>query len=912
MLRVVIYPDDGIVDLYPNGVIGSIDPAGPAAGNLQEGDIILSIDGVRWGNTITSYYGKRGGDQVNYLVERSGKEILVSVTLADPPIPEILMRLVPILVALIFMGIGTGVKTFKPSDVAANIFFAWCLVSATTLASGVTSYLGPPWTSGLFNSCLWLLGPISIHLHLYFPQPALFRYRRGFLASLYLFALLGILPNLVLGGLGIRPATWSPQFILVGRGFLAINLLIVVGLLIYTYQHATAPGARGKIRIVALGGGLTAILLVTLTIIPDTLFQQPLIPYRFAFLLLSVLPLTYGYAIFRLHMIEIERHVNRGATFILVYSILGGFYLILYAFLVRFLPPRWYETRLVNTILVLFLAGVFVPLHRRIVIFVDRAFYGGWYDYRLAVTQILQGLEQITDLKLLGMTVSERLVQTLRLEEASMFLRDAIGDFSVIEVALWPEHNIHPSSAYPILPHSSLTYLLTMGVIERANLRKALSEVSLSQEELQLLNSEQIHLWVPLIDQGQIVGLLALGPKIGGDVFSAEDFDILRVVAGQLGPVIENIHLVTQLKGYAAELEQRVRERTAELMDAKERVEAILASVGDGVIVTDLDGQILTVNAALEKQSGYSATEIINKNVQTLLEEPINQNKLDNIWTTLRQGEVWSGELTGQQKNGEVYDIYLTFAPVCDHSGKIVSYVGSQRDITRQKELDRLKDAFVADVSHELRTPTTNIKLYLDLLDDAPPEKYSKYLAVIREQSYQLAKLVEDILDLSRLARAKYKKADFSEVDLNQLVEQVITAHIPLAVASGLKLIFEPERVLPPVLGEQSQISRMITNLISNAIRYTHQGEVHVTTCKAHGQAVLTVADTGMGIDAEDLPHIFDRFYRGRNVRQSDIPGTGLGLAIVKEIVDLHEGELEVQSESGKGSTFRVNLPICR
>jgi signal transduction histidine kinase len=85
-----------------------------------------------------------------------------------------------------------------------------------------------------------------------------------------------------------------------------------------------------------------------------------------------------------------------------------------------------------------------------------------------------------------------------------------------------------------------------------------------------------------------------------------------------------------------------------------------------------------------------------------------------------------------------------------------------------------------------------------------------------------------------------------------------------------------------------------------------------VTTCKAHGQAVLTVADTGMGIDAEDLPHIFDRFYRGRNVRQSDIPGTGLGLAIVKEIVDLHEGELEVQSESGKGSTFRVNLPICR
>jgi PAS domain S-box-containing protein len=461
------------------------------------------------------------------------------------------------------------------------------------------------------------------------------------------------------------------------------------------------------------------------------------------------------------------------------------------------------------------------------------------------------------------------------------------------------------------LPMSSLTFLLKMGnEVGRSSLRKALAEITLTPEENQLLNSEQDHLWVPIIGHGQIQGMLALGPKFGGDIFSGEDLDILRIVSRQIGPVIENIHLLTRLRQHAEELEQRVNERTAELHDAKERVEAILASVGDGVVVTDLDGAILIVNAAFEDQTGYSGTELTSQPLYSLLADQQDHHLIEEIQISLQKGDVWMGELVSQRKDGLPYDIHLTLAPVRDQAGRIVSYVGSQRDITRQKELDRLKDMFVADVSHELRTPTTNISLYLELLEDAPPAKRAEYLEVLKEQSILLRKLVEDILDLSRLTMGKTKRIEFTAVDLNQLTEQVVVAHWPLAESSGVRLSFDPGEGLPYIRGEKNQLARVITNLVSNAVRYTLQGEVRVRTFEADRQVCLNVTDTGIGISLDDQVHIFERFYRGRQVRQSKIHGTGLGLAIVKEIVDLHEGQIIVTSEIGKGSTFQIWLPI--
>jgi two-component system phosphate regulon sensor histidine kinase PhoR len=668
-------------------------------------------------------------------------------------------------------------------------------------------------------------------------------------------------------------------------------------------------GARSKIRIVVLGGVLSLLPFLALNLLPEALLEQPILPFTFGFLIAGIVPLTYGYAIIRHRLMDIDEHVNRGATYILVFSILGGFYLVLYAILHAWLPPNLISEPLLNTLLVLVLASVYSPLSQRMQRIVDKAFYGGWYDYRSAISQLTQGLEQITNLSTLASTVSGRLVKTLQIEVVSVFLRDLEGSFSVIEVA--PEEEKLAEQFRPdyVLPKQSLTYLSSVGMIERTAVRRLLTEITLSREEYSLINNEAISLFVPVIGHGQVLGLLALGQKFGGDIFSGEDKDILGIVARHLGPLIENIHLLTQLRQYASHLEQRVEERTAELHDAKERVEAVLSSVGDGVVVTDLDGSIITANHAFEEQSGFKASELTGEQIYALVNGQEDPEEIEKIRNALLSRKGWSGELTAHRKGGGTYEIQLTMAPVRNQSGDIMGYVGSQRDITQYKELERLKDHFILEVSHELRTPVTNMGLFVDLMEHGRPEKRQEYQTILKNEITQLSHMIEEVLALSRLEVGKHNKSNFVNVDLNLLVEQVVSAYRGTAEENGLYLRFDPEKALPFFRGDPSHLNRMITHLLTNAIRYTLQGGVCLRTYSSEDGVWLEVQDTGIGIDPEDIPHLFERFFRGKRVSQSKIMGSGLGLAIVKEIVDIHEGRVELQSEEGKGSTFRVCLP---
>lgn len=217
----------------------------------------------------------------------------------------------------------------------------------------------------------------------------------------------------------------------------------------------------------------------------------------------------------------------------------------------------------------------------------------------------------------------------------------------------------------------------------------------------------------------------------------------------------------------------------------------------------------------------------------------------------------------------------------------------------------------MSDVSHELRTPIANLKLYIDLLERGKPEKRTEYLTVLHQQIRRVTGLVDDILDLSRLEQRKLQGVTFEAVKLNEVIEQVVLAHQPRAEADGLTLTFAPARGLPSVRGDANQLAQVITNLIANALNYTASGYVRVSTFGYSQLICLSVDDSGSGIDLQDLPHIFERFYRGHRVIKNEVPGTGLGLAIVKEIVELHEGRIEVDSQPGHGTTFRVWLPLA-
>ena len=911
------YPYDGIVSVYSNGYIKEIDPSGPTSGIILIGDTIVTVAGVPIERAIPFYSNLLPGEAVQFNLLRGNETITVFITPIKADSKEIFNRLLPIIVAIIFWLISVIVLAFRPLDAAAGIFSLFCVVSAILLSAGAVSYQGPHWTTSVFSFFLWVIGPISVHFHLRFPQPIVTRRMRILSITLDIIGIGGGLAYLILSQTAFRTQPWFQNILSVVLLFLAFNLLIVVGLLVYSYGHSATSGVRGKIRLVVLGGVLSALPVIVLSIIPDALIHQQILSYSSAFLFLGVLPITYGYAIFRHHLLEIDRHINRGATYILVYLILVAFYFVLSMLWNRLVPATSSLSPLGNTFFVMVLFSAFLPLRMYTQRLMDRVFYGGWYEYRSAIDQVTQGLDQVTELRPLALKVSDRLARTLRLEEACVFLRDEDGDFSVIEVA--PQEGLLDKDhvVFPPLPRSSLTYLLRVGAVNRTYLREALSEVVISPEEQQLLDSEQVHLWVPVVGHGQVLGLLALGPKYGGDIFSAEDMDILRVVVRQVGTVIDNVHLLTRLRQNAAELERRVEERTAELYAAKERVEAVLSSVGDGVIVTDLAGKILTLNKAYETQSGYQPQEAVGSKFFELLNVHNNPKSLDKMLEDLHQGKIWSDELVVPRKDGSSFDVRLTIAPISNQTGEIVGFVGSQQDITRQKELERLKDQFVLEVSHELRTPVMTIGLYLDLLERMSAEKKESYLAVLKAETSRVARMIEEILDLSRLEISKQKKITFGPIDLNLVVEQISAIYNTIAKESGLTLTFQMEQNLPVIQGEPNQLARVVDNLLSNAVRYTPTGSIFLRTYShklalptSNDWVCLEVQDTGLGIDPEDNAHLFDRFYRGKNVSQSNIMGTGLGLAIVKEIVDIHDGQIEFESELGKGTTFRVLFPV--
>jgi signal transduction histidine kinase len=230
------------------------------------------------------------------------------------------------------------------------------------------------------------------------------------------------------------------------------------------------------------------------------------------------------------------------------------------------------------------------------------------------------------------------------------------------------------------------------------------------------------------------------------------------------------------------------------------------------------------------------------------------------------------------------------------------------------EKLARIKEEFVSNVSHELRTPITNLKLYQGLLA-AHPDEIDEHLAVLRRETDRLNHIIEDLLRLSRIDQGRIE-LNLTTLDVNALTGQYVADRQPLAEAKGLALAFAGQPDLPLVRGDEGLLGQALSILLTNALSYTPEGgEVTVSTQRKplpQKQWVgFSVSDNGPGVTLEEQSQLFQRFFRGNAGRASNTPGTGLGLAIVKEIVQRHQGRIDVVSEGvpGKGATFSVWLP---
>lgn len=233
------------------------------------------------------------------------------------------------------------------------------------------------------------------------------------------------------------------------------------------------------------------------------------------------------------------------------------------------------------------------------------------------------------------------------------------------------------------------------------------------------------------------------------------------------------------------------------------------------------------------------------------------------------------------------------------------------QDITEEKRLEIIKKDFVANVSHELRTPLASIKGYSEtLLDGGIDEKETQkeFLRVIDRHATRMARLIDDLLTLSRLESHQMTIVS-APVDIKELILATTDGFRMQAMDKGLKISADIPDGLPKVSGDKDRIEQVVVNLLDNAIKYTPTGgRVRVAACAKNKAVQVDITDTGIGIPAEDMPRIFERFYRVDKARSRELGGTGLGLAIVKHIINAHNGKLNVESKPGKGSTFSFSL----
>lgn len=392
----------------------------------------------------------------------------------------------------------------------------------------------------------------------------------------------------------------------------------------------------------------------------------------------------------------------------------------------------------------------------------------------------------------------------------------------------------------------------------------------------------------------------------------AYDFITKPFRADHMALVISRALEKRTLERRAKELQEAHARNLYDLAMEQSRIRSIINCMADGVLVTNRELEMVLHNPAL--------TRLLE--LPTALDAPAalatffpDKDLVEGLNTILERDPQEAG-LISRELCTESRVLHALSAPVPGLNGQVLGTVTVFQDITIFKQLDEMKSNFVQMVSHELRSPLASIKqlltVVLDGLAGQVTEKQSDLLHRSRLKIQSLLDLINDLLDVAKIESGHAFQQQVP-LRLAEVVDQTVALLRPRAESQKVALVVELPPALPLILADPRSMEELFTNLISNAIHYSPDGG-NVNICAvSHGDYVeVLVTDTGVGIEAEEIPKIFDKFYRVKHPKTRQVVGTGLGLAIVKGIVESHRGSVEVESEPGVGTTFRVLLPAIR
>ena len=382
------------------------------------------------------------------------------------------------------------------------------------------------------------------------------------------------------------------------------------------------------------------------------------------------------------------------------------------------------------------------------------------------------------------------------------------------------------------------------------------------------------------------------------------------LIAGDYSQVLDmqGSSEITNITNNLNDLSEVIRLTQENLEQESKRLHSILSYMTDGVLATNRRGKITMINDMAKKQLGVQKEEVLNKSILELLKIE-DEYELRDLITQVPELMIDS-----QDDNGEYLSLRVRFALVRRESGFISGLVAVLHDTTEQEKEERERRLFVSNVSHELRTPLTSVKSYLEALDEGALSEpvAPDFIKVSLDETNRMMRMVTDLLHLSRIDNAT-SHLDVELINFTAFITFILNRFDKMRGPDEEKK-YELVRDYPItsvwIEIDTDKMTQVIDNILNNAIKYSPDGgKITVTMKTTDDQMILSISDQGLGIPKQDLPRIFDRFYRVDRARSRAQGGTGLGLAIAKEIIKQHKGFIWAKSEYGKGSTFTIVLP---
>jgi len=902
-------PNDGVSWVEHSGVLvaDDVEPDGPGArAGIKLGDQLIEVNGQEVKNTSgleRQLYSTGVWQKASYSLVRHSV-VLDSNVILEPANRTLNNYLRGI--ALIYLVIGVYVLLRRWTAQGSTHFYIFCLVSFIAYSFHYTGKLDAfDWEVYWSNVAAWVLLPaLFLHFVLTFPEKRHFVRKYPWLLTLI------YVPGATLLGLRLAAMRLLEASGRLSRGvdrmdmsYGAVFFVLAATFLWYSYSKASSTILRQQLKWVTRGTILAiapyTLLYVLNFVFPHRMDWVPQALIKLSVLSLVVLPLTFGYAIFRYRLMDVDLIFKRGVVYTLAAATVVGLYFGLVAGVATLVHSRQPNTGPVGLILaVVVTALLFDPVRKWIQDRVDHLFYRTVYDYRRTLIEFGRELSSETDLNALLSSVVDRLSRTLAVDRIAIFLR---AEEDSEQFVLSKSIGMNPTSRL------DLTFLSAprpgaAGHMFFENTHQVLRETHGSQEAIARLD---LNYYILCRAQQKTVAVLGLGKTKKGDYLSSEDVELLETLGGYLGIAIQNGRLYASLQQKVAEYER-----------LKDFNENIVESINVGVMALDMEDRIESWNAQMEVMYALPRWQALTQPLRSIFPSEFVE-EFYRVRQNAGINNLYKFRLSTPA--GETRTVNVAIAPLVTRKFQVIGRLVIMDDITERVELEgQLSQAdkltsiglLAAGVAHEVNTPLAVISSYTQMLAkqlQGDPQK-SGLLEKITRQTFRASEIVNNLLNFSRTSGT-----EFANVDINKVITDTLALLEHQFKVSKITVESDLTPNLSPIQGNPGRLQQVFLNLFLNAKdAMAGGGKLRVAT--ANGEVIsVRVSDTGSGIAPEHIQRIYDPFFTTKaSPREGQNRGTGLGLSVTYGIIQEHAGKIRVESDPGAGTTFALDFPLSR